>query len=441
VAGASLAEGIAFLAAAAAHRLAHPGPIARLGDVLFLWFHHVGFDFRTHGRASGPAVLGSGLSFGFTLSLTVLGGTAVACLLLARGGRAVARAAQVTDVASTDRSARGGSVRTLAAGVHGTKVALPYAAACLAAATAARVTVRLPPSAIIPSGLSVHARYVSAVAWPLAIGLVAGFLGAVASERGGPRGPVPAVGQAPRRASRMAVALVGGVRMLSIALIGSFVALLGMAASHPSATAAYFHAVFRRGALRGLTLIAGTALLAPNMAAWVLFPAMGSCLSLGGSRSVCLLSYRHFPAGPAGAGSGGVLGRLLPAGPTGPAPAPYLLFLLVPVVAVVLGGASAAARWRARSRPEAAAAGASAGAVFGLLCAVLVALASIVGGAGAGLGRTVASAFRVGPEPASSVLLALLWGVAGGALGGVARGPEPRSVDASPGPDEGGAAP
>jgi hypothetical protein len=80
--------------------------------------------------------------------------------------------------------------------------------------------------------------------------------------------------------------------------------------------------------------------------------------------------------------------------------------------------------------------------VFAALCLVLVALASITGTVGVGLGRTTVSTYRVGPDPVRSVLFSLLWGVAGGGLGGVARGPEPagrrRRVEGPPEPTAAG---
>jgi hypothetical protein len=408
-----LAEAVVFLALAAAGR---GGPsvvmTAKLGDVLFLWFHHAGMVFETRGRAFAPA-LGTGLSFSFTLALAVLGGTCLAVWLLARGGGAVARASR-----STGGAADAASKPPLVAGFHGMKVALPYAGVCLAASAAARFSVRLGANPIIPPELSVQPRYLTVLGWSLALGAVAGFAGGVrASGRGRPD-------DAPRDRF-VRGALSGGARMLALGLMGSFVGLLVLGAVHPDLTRRYFDSAYGRGALRGTTLVVGNVLLAPNMAAWVLFPSMGSCVGLQGSRSDCVLSYAHFPGGREGSRFGGPFGRLLPAARAGAAPAGYLLFLLIPVVAVVLGGVRAAARARARTRVEAAGAGAAAGVVFAGLCLVLVTLASITGTVGVGLGRSAASTFRLGPEPVTSVLLSLLWGVAGGTLGGLSRGPEP----------------
>jgi len=425
----ALAEALAFLTSLASRGRRPPAALtARLGDALFLWFHHVTLTFETIGRAAQPvAGAGPSLTFRFTLGLAVLGGTGFAGWLLARGGRTVA----VRAGAGAGR----GPTSALTAGLHGAKVAVPYAVVCLAASAGARFTVRLPSNPFVPTGLSVRPAYLSAFLWPLAIGAVAGFAGGVRASSPGRRvSTVPAARQpaeGPPGAEwdrRLRGAVWGGARMFLGAVALAFLGLLVLGAAHPSVTRAYFRAAFAHGVLRGVTLVAATALAVPNLAAWVVFASMGSCVELGGSRSTCLLSYGHFPGGPGGSRLGGAFGRLVPSGPGGPAPTGYLLFLLVPVVAVVLGGAGAAVRARTASRLEAAAVGAAAGVVFALLCVGLVALATADGAVGAGLGRSAASTFRLGPQPVVSGLLALAWGALGGGVGGLARGPGPRGT-------------
>src|SRR5439155_18771797 len=103
------------------------------------------------------------------------------------------------------------------------------------------------------------------------------------------------------------------------------------------------------------------------------------------------------------------------------APAAYYLFLLVPAAAVVLGGMKAAKRASAVSRPEAATAGALAGVGFAILAAGLAVLSSVsLKASGSGLGTIGAQSVKatVGAELVTAALLALLWGVVGGALGG-----------------------
>jgi len=313
-------------------------------------------------------------------------------------------------------------------GLQGMKVAPPYALVCLAATTAVHFSIHLPTNVIVPLDVSIHPSTVGALVWPLVLGAVAGFGGAVrtatqAVAAGARDGAATRGASASSRNARVRAALAGGWRMLVLGMALSFVGLLILGAVHPEATRAYFDAVFRRGSLRGVTLIALTALAAPNMAAWVLSAAMGSCLGQFGSSAICVLSYRHFPSG--GGTLGGSLGRLVSAVPGGPAPAGYLLFFAVPVVATVIGGVHAAARSRSTSRAEAAVVGAGAGLVFGVLAAILVALASIAASVGPGLGRASTIAFRLGPDPVRTVLLAFAWGVIGGTLGALAHGPSP----------------
>ena len=410
--GAVLAEGLAFLVDSASGSRRPPASLtARIGGVAFLWFHHVGLVF---GSTGGEA------SFRLTLALALLGGTAVAVWLLALGGGAVARVAA--------RTRRGGDVSVLRTGLEGVKVAPPYALVSLAATSAIHFSIHLPTNVIVPLDVSIHPATVGAFVWPLVIAAAAGFGGAVrAAARDGATGArddAGTPGAAPgSRDARVRAALAGGWRMLVLGMALSFVGLLILGAVHPDATRAYFDAVFRRGSLRGVTLIAITALAAPNMAAWVLSAAMGSCLGQFGSSAVCVLSYRHFPS--SGGTLGGSLGRLVSAVPGGPAPAGYLLFFAVPVVATVIGGVHAAARSRSTSRAEAAWVGAGAGLVFGALAAILVALASIAGSVGPGLGRASTTVFRLGPDPVRTALLAFAWGVIGGTLGALAHGPSP----------------
>jgi len=422
-----LAEGLAFLADSASGGRRPPASLtARIGGVAFLWFHHVGMVF---GSAGGEA------SFRITLALALLGGTALAVWLLALGGGAVAR------VAARARGGADGSV--LRIGVDGMKVAPPYALASLAATTAIHFSIHLPTNVVVPFDVSIHPSIVGAFVWPLVLAAAAGFGGAVrtAARDGatGTRAGAPArEASAANRDARVRAALAGGWRMLVLGMALSFVGLLILGAVHPDSTRAYFDAVLRRGSLRGVTLIALTALAAPNMAAWVLSAAMGSCLGQFGSSAVCVLSYRHFPSG--GGTLGGSLGRLVSAVPGGPAPPGYLLFFAVPVVATVIGGIHAAARSRSTSRAEAAWVGAGAGMVFGALAAILVVLASIAGSVGPGLGRASTTVFRLGPDPVGTILLAFAWGVTGGTLGALAHGPSPPEQavgTATPSPDEG----
>jgi hypothetical protein len=395
---------------------------ARIGGAIFYGFHRVGLVFETPRSVAGE--LGrSGfpfpLSARFTAALGLMGGTALALALLYRAGRAVA-------------SEVGGSA--WARGLHGAKVGVPYAMVCLAAAWGVRFSV--------PIGnvsLKIHPSYVAAALWPLGLGILAGFLGGFRSADGASRTPSRDTAW-PRRAG---AAVAGGWWMLGLGLVLSFVGLLVLAAVKPDATHDYFKAAFNGGADRGAATIAANLLVLPNMSAWVLFPSMGSCLGISGGSfglqgSYCFLSYTQFPTAKAAGGliGGGGFGAL-PNPPVG-----YYAFVLAPLIAVVVGGMVAVRRVSAESRGEAVAIGALAGVAFGLMAmlALVLSIVSVrVGGQVSGLSQAVT--VRLGPQMASSVLLAFVWGVLGGTVGGFLRGralpatvPRPATWEPTPAP-------
>ncbi|HYT29688.1 MAG TPA: hypothetical protein VEN82_02850, partial [Actinomycetota bacterium] len=238
--------------------------VARAGGLLFYAFHHVELVFGTGaGRAIGSVGF-SGTSF--TVEVALMLGTAVVAVALVLAGRAVAgRAAEV--------AGERGSISPFAGGLHGTKVALPYALACLVGTAAVRYPVRLTGGSGAPVVLSgaatVHPSVVQAALWPLALGVVFGFLGGFRS--GGRAGTPPS-----ERESWMRGAVAGGVTMATLGLVLSFAGLLVLAAAKPDATRAYLDFAFRGGTPRGLAVLGLTALVVPNLAAWVLFPAMGA---------------------------------------------------------------------------------------------------------------------------------------------------------------------
>lgn len=372
-----------------------PSPVAfaRLGGALFLAFHRVGFALALPERlpTSLQGVSVSGGTLGVTLALVT--GTVLACWILGGYGAVVG-----------DRT--GGS--RLARGLHGAKVGLPYALVGLMAAQA--VGFDAPLGGL---SLSVRASTAGAFWWPLLLGTVFGFLGGFLSlpERWG---DIEA-----SWSRRLRGALSGGASAAFLALGLALVGLLFVAAARPEATRAYFRAAFADGTLRGVTTLGLTALVAGNLAAWVLFPSIGSCLSLTAglaraAESVCLLAYSQFPSASAFRGllAQGAGARDLPA-----ASPPYLAFLLVPLVSVLVGGGIAARRAGAEGRVESAGVGAASGLVFAVLSLVLAALstASLEFGAAGAEPLTV----RLGPSLLGSFVLALLWGLVGGAVGGL----------------------
>jgi hypothetical protein len=380
------AEGLAVLAYAAA-RGPKPGLVlvAKLGALNFLAFHHVAIVVDAN-----SSLLGAGTpAQGIRLSLALMSGTAIAMWLLARVGRSVG-------------SQSGG--RDWERGLHGSKVALPYAAITVAVALLARV-----PLGSRGGGAAIRASIPTTIAWPLGLALVAGFVGGFMSERG------PALSKA-RSNRTLHGALAGGAWMMGIGLALAFAGLVLMAPIKPEATRAYF-APFRQGSAEGVALIGYTLLAAPNLATWVLFPSMGACFgvsaSAGGQRAVsCVLSYTRFPTqDPVSLLTGSGAASSHP-------PLGYYAFVLAPAIAVLVGGAIAGRRAGASSRKEATLAGALAGVVYALIALLVVVLADVAVAEGGPGGAT----FRLGVPVLTSTLIALGWGVLGGAAGGALKG-------------------
>lgn len=434
--GGAVAEALVFAAYGLSTRRSSALDVARAGGLLFAWFHRVGIELSAiaaggtpkKGAAAPPSAPFATVTVGFAALL----GTALVAWLLFRGGRAVA--------------ARGlGSAWER--GLHGMKVAVPYALVTLGAAFGSRLErLHLPaPSGkltSLPRLLTVHPAFVQAALWPLAIAAVLGFAGGVSTA------PLPGHARRPATADRdhtydpdagrptreergrwARAALAGGWRMLLLGLAGAFAGLLAVAALRRSVTAAYFRGAFHGGLARGALLLALTALAVPNMAAWLLAAASGSCVRLSaGAASGCVLSYSRLPTG------GGVLrslSRLQPGtgSATFAAPArPYLLFLLVPAVAAVAGGLHAGRRARGPSRGIGCAVGAAAGLAFGAFAGFLAALARIVldvASAGTPGGLAAASAVvAIGPSILVTALTTAAWGVVGGAVGGALARPD-----------------
>ena len=409
-----LAQAVILLAYFAANDRSKPsaGTVARYGGVVFYTFHHVGFKFDVPSSPRNQGELPFG-GVGGVIAFAAMAGTALGLWLLYFGGRAVARQG-------------GGS--SLARGLHGLKIAPPYAALTLVGS----FFLRFKPEDATRAA-TIHPSSLAALLWPLALAGVAGFVGGVRSEH--PEGWTGLMPEREGLGRRLHGALSGGWRMLVFGLIFAFVGLLVMAVVKPDSTADYF-STFDHGTLDGVLVIVSTLLVLPNMAGWVLFPAMGSCVALSGPLSICFLSYAHFPktteATIAGASNPAAL--KLPSAPPG-----YFLFLLVPLVAVVFGGMVAARKGRATTRNDAIVLGALAGVVFAILSVLTIFLASItVKITGNIIAFAASGSFRVGPELTSGALWALMWGVVGGALGGWWEG---RSLSPQPSPAQPGTPP
>ena len=208
------------------------------------------------------------------------------------------------------------------------------------------------------------------------------------------------------------------------------VGFLIVLALQPGLTRAYVEAAGARGPLAVVAVVLTTLLAVPNAGIAAGAAAMGGSVSLAALERTCsLVSYSAFPQGVAvEVPSAPATGTCPLPVELGPAPLPYFLFLLVPLVATLVGGRLAAQRAGSVTRADAAATGAAAGVVFALMFLVLAWASRF--------STEVAASFlrfelAVGAELVSGVLLALLWGAAGGALGGAVA--EPRQPPSLPG--------
>ncbi|HEV8681151.1 MAG TPA: DUF6350 family protein [Actinomycetota bacterium] len=393
--------------------------VLKVIGLVFYAFHHAGIrgeieQLEVPQTPQSP--FGGPVDFSFTISLALILATILGMWLLYRGGRSVARS--------------GGGV-AWARALHGAKVAIPYAVLAMAMSFVARFSEELPQSPFLPTGgpFEFGPSPIAALLWPLALGLVAGIMGGLSSaERW----------MAPEGTGARARAVVrGGLVMTAYALVLAFVGYLVVVALHPSwplpFSPPFFETVASEG-LGGIVLLLVTILAVPNLAVWVLVPAMGGNVgfSIAGF-SLEVLSYARFPMG---------FGVTEPPSPLAPipglpqfdtAPAPYFLFLLVPVVATVLGGWWAGRRAPVRSASEGAAAGALAGAVFAAAVTALTVLSSIGLGFSGGVGGFVQTGRgHVGPPFLTGALLALVWGALGGALGGLLGGRRAAATASAP---------
>jgi hypothetical protein len=274
------------------------------------------------------------------------------------------------------------------------------------------IDIPIPQNALVTGSLQMRPWDLSWFVLPLLIAVAAGAAGGLRSGRH------ELVSHDPW-GRRAAGATAGGLRMFVLGVVFSFVGLLVLAAIRPGATRTYFEAVSGPPTDQAAVIVANQVLLLPNQSMWVLVPAMGGCDGLyGGGVSATFLCFSKVPTTvsvrPEGLNSGTPVVRADFEG----APSGYLLFLLVPALSVVLGGRHAA-RKRARLKWEAVGVGAASGVVF----AVLMALGSWLASVSAGLSSPTAglpanASVLIGPGVLTAGLLALAWGVVGGALGG-----------------------
>ena len=417
-----IAEIVVFLLYAAADEpRPSPAVFAKAGGAVFYSFNHAGMVFEVPRATLPPNLIPGGtgapvpgnLAIRFTAVLPLLFGTVLLIWLLMRAGRDLAREGGPGDPLW---------VRAL----NGAKVGVPYGILCFAAAWAVRFSIPTPQGQV-----TIHPSYIAALLWPLGLGLLFGALGGLRSAGDDQW----AVNPWWRRARG---ALAGAGWMITLGLLFSFAGLLVMAVVKPSATVDYFQGIFDQGAVSGIAGIVATLMVVPNMAAFILFPAMNTCLTasahvVGPTFSFCSLSWTQFPMEVQEAA-----GRL----PTGALPNPpigYYAFILAPLLAVILGGMLAARRGRVQTRQEAVGLGAAAGFLFGLAALLVIILSAIsahgtVTAAQAAQTQSFRASLRFGPDVLPGLLLALAWGIVGGAIGGLIEGRSRPSEAASAGP-------
>ncbi len=166
---AALGQIVAFLALlAGALPGASAGQAARYGWALFYAFHHVGVafacpDLRLPAGAEQVLAWSAGYAVDAVVAFALLSGTALAAWMLMRAGRSI-----------------GGAVGgpELRRGIHGAKVAVPYAILSWIPSWGLSVRLRLPDA----SPLSVHPSHLAAFFWPLALGAAFGALGGIRSS-------------------------------------------------------------------------------------------------------------------------------------------------------------------------------------------------------------------------------------------------------------------
>lgn len=407
-----IAEIVVFLLYAGADE---PRPsavtFAKAGGGLFYSFNHAGMVFEVP-RATIPPGLIPGtagqqvpanLAIRFTAILPILLGTVLLIWLLLRAGRDLGQDA-------------GPGAPLWVRAVNGAKVAVPYALLCFAVAWAVRFSIPTPQGQV-----TIHPSYIAALLWPLGLGVLFGALGGLRSA-----GDEQWAAGAWWRRARGAVAGAGW--MISLGLAFSFTGLLVLAIVKPGATADYFQGIFDQGAVNGIAGIVATLMVVPNMASFILFPAMiPTCLTasahvVGPSFSFCVLSWTQFPREVEGAGAQAIPTGALPNPPLG-----YYLFVLAPLLAVVLGGILAARRGKAETRQEAVGLGAAAGFLFGLGALLVIVLSALsahgtVTAAQAAQTQSFEASLRFGPDLFPGFLIAMAWGVIGGAIGGLIEG-------------------
>jgi hypothetical protein len=358
----------------------------KLGWLYALTFHRVAIAF---GSAADPS---------YRLSAAFLTGMGLAVFLLYREGRRMAARTR-------------GDAHTAA--VAGAAIAPAYAAPFLLLTPLVHLD-------LIGLPLLPHVTRLEGVVWQAGV-----FPFALAAVAGGVGGLL----QALPRGSFTASALVGGWRTLMAGLGLAIVALLLVAVVRPSGLATYARVVGGQGVERTGLLLGHQVLLLPNVAADVLVPTMGGCVSVHGPGFtvpvVCAGKLPRLDAADLVLALGAAVTAERPPSLSRSMPPAYLVLVLVPALATVGGG------WSAASRVDAAQDRLVVGIASGLVFALLVGTTAWFSGVTLRAVRSV----TFGARPLPSAVLALAWGVVGGVVGALLESRQlPAVPDVEPAP-------
>jgi hypothetical protein len=390
-----------------------PGESARhaaeRGLLLVYAFHHVGMEIQTPGLtlprgAETPLALPSGDVTNASLAFAFMLGTLITVWILYRAGRALGR------------RFGGSPVRR---GLLGATIAIPYAGIAASLSWLLKIPQRFPNT----SPLVITPTHRGSLLWPLFFAGITCFIGGFRSTPSDEAHDWLELRLTGKSIRFWRGALAGAKRTLVLGLVLAFIGLMVLAPLHSKNTSAYFKATGARGVRGQAATVALTLAAAPNMAVWVLVPAMGGCIEVGGGASqtnppppYCFLSYSH------------ALSQPLPeldddwsfAGyhDLGPLPRGYLLFLLVPLAASFLGGFRAVRIARPETTRETLLVTSLAGVVFALEMVVVSTLAWITLWI-YGVRLLQSDYIRYGPYPPYVFQLSLSWAVVIGGLGGL----------------------
>ena len=369
-------------------------------------FHGVSLDARV---AFPAGEVPFGLSIQVSAVLTLMLALAAAVYLLYMGGRWAAR--------------RDRPIGWLP-GLRGLQIAGIYAVLAAVLAFIAGVDLPIPdvPGESLPTSISIGPSKIGAFGLPFLIAAVAAGAGAL-SGRLAPR----------ERFGRLVLGgISGGWRAAWLAAALASMGFLVVAAFNPDETRAYLD-LLPGGGLPRVLLVVSTLLVVPNMGVGIAAAAMGGSINLATNTDACaIISFLQFPGGvvdPIGA-TAGALECALPID-LGPAPFQYLLFLLVPLAATIAGGWLAAQRAGATEAEDGAMLGAAIALPYALGLWGLALLARVGGSTSF---FVAVSEGWVGPGLVSTVLVAIVWGALGGAIGGALAVRNASGPGINPGP-------